>query len=479
MATAFRHDHGARRGGGQTGSQGDWGRVAGDIYNGIGHLAIRLSDIVGNAEHIERDSAEGCAAARELQQRTELFARETATLNGSMQRIGGTIVKAEEDIDATNDKINASLVKMRQLTDAVSAASQLLVELQASLSMASRISSDISSIAMQTNLLALNASIEAARAGDAGKGFAVVAHEVRMLANKTQGATEQIDSALGKVNAAARQLIAQGQENVTLAGAVSEDAGAIIGMTAQAAHNLHEIRSESDEVLAIGKRHADDFSALIAVITHVSDALISTASEVGQAASGLTEVNSLAEKLLWSVARADVETRDTPLIEATQQTAARIEAAFAAGVDAGHISLNDLFDDRYRPIPGSNPVQCLARHTAFTDRVLPGLQEPLLAFDPRIVFAACCDRNGYIATHNRAFSQPQGSDPEWNQANARNRRVFDDRVGIAAARNRDPFLLQIYRRDMGGGRFVLMKHVSCPITVKGRHWGGLRCAFSA
>ena len=77
------------------------------------------------------------------------------------------------------------------------------------------------------------------------------------------------------------------------------------------------------------------------------------------------------------------------------------------------------------------------------------------------------------------FSQPQGPDPVWNAANARNRRIFDDRVGLGSGRNRDPFLLLVYRRDMGGGKFVLMKHVSCPIVVNGRHWGAMRCAFTA
>jgi methyl-accepting chemotaxis protein len=50
----------------------------------------------------------------------------------------------------------------------------------------------ISSIAKQTNLLALNASIEASRAGEHGRGFAVVAEEIRMLANETSHAVDDI-----------------------------------------------------------------------------------------------------------------------------------------------------------------------------------------------------------------------------------------------------------------------------------------------
>ena len=112
-----------------------------------------------------------------------------------------------------------------------------------------------------------------------------------------------------------------------------------------------------------------------------------------------------------------------------------------------------------------------------TDRLLPDIQEPALAADPRILFCAAVDRNGYLPTHNRKFSQPQGNDAAWNTANCRNRRIFNDRVGLAAGRNRDPFLLQTYRRDMGGGDFVMMKDVSAPITVGGRHWGGFRIGY--
>jgi methyl-accepting chemotaxis protein len=46
-----------------------------------------------------------------------------------------------------------------------------------------------------------------------------------------------------------------------------------------------------------------------------------------------------------------------------------------------------------------------------------------------------------------------------------------------AAANITPFLLQTYRRDMGGGNFVLMKDLSSPTRVRGRHWGAFRMGF--
>lgn len=51
-------------------------------------------------------------------------------------------------------------------------------------------------------------------------------------------------------------------------------------------------------------------------------------------------------------------------------------------------------------------------------------------------------------------------------------------MGLKAGRNTESFLLQVYRRDMGGGEFKMMKDLSAPIFIKGQHWGGLRLAYS-
>ena len=107
----------------------------------------------------------------------------------------------------------------------------------------------------------------------------------------------------------------------------------------------------------------------------------------------------------------------------------------------------------------------------------PGVQEGILSLSSKVVFRIAADRNGYIATHNRKYCHPQRGDLAWDTANSRYRRIFNDRTGLASARNQRPFLLQTYRRDMGGGTFVVMKEAAAPILVNGRNWGGLRLAF--
>ena len=149
-------------------------------------------------------------------------------------------------------------------------------------------------------------------------------------------------------------------------------------------------------------------------------------------------------------------------------------------VTDGRLTREQLFDADYRPIPGTDPQQYETAYLKVFEDLLPAIQEPLLVSDSSMVFCLVIDRNGYIPVHNRKSSQPQRpGDPVWNAANCRNKRIFDDRAGITAARSTRPFVVQSYARDMGGGVTVMMREVDAPIRILGRHWGGLRTAYRA
>ncbi len=169
---------------------------------------------------------------------------------------------------------------------------------------------------------------------------------------------------------------------------------------------------------------------------------------------------------------------DQKIISLAQSTAARVSTRFENAVAEGEIAVEDLFDTDYQPVEGSDPQQHLVRYLVFADKALPPFQEAILDADPRIVFAACVDVNGYLPTHNLKYNNPQRpDDPVWNAANCRNRRIFVDRTGKAAGANKQPYLIQSYLRDMGGNKFVLMQDLTAPISVNGRQWGNFRIGY--
>jgi methyl-accepting chemotaxis protein len=223
-----------------------------------------------------------------------------------------------------------------------------------------------------------------------------------------------------------------------------------------------------------GRRNSGFSETISGLADEIAEADVTLSATSGR----IAQVVDATERLIGAVNDTGLPTIDSPFIARVRLEATRIGALFEQALRSGAVSELDLFDTTYVPVPGSRPEQVTTRFTAFADRVLPDIQEAVLAMDPAVVFCAAIDRNGYLPTHNLKFSRPQGNDPTWNASNCRNRRIFADRVGLRAAHNQAMFLLQSYRRDMGG-TFVPMKDVSSPIVVEGRAWGALRLAYRA
>lgn len=324
----------------------------------------------------------------------------------------------------------------------------------------------ITQIALQTRLVAFNASVEAKRAGDAGRGFGVVADAVKDLAGKVEASSKQIMSTVGdldkRVAALAREIRArpgQARQGAFHTALAAVDAG-VARITDAAGHSGAVCAGLNAQMATLEGEMRGTTGALDASLVR-SEAFL-----------------KVSEQLIELVANCGVETEDTPYITAAMEAAAQVGKLLDDALRTGTISTADLFDEDYRPIAGTGPAQVTTRFCGLTDRLLPQVQERVLGLSGRVVFCIAVDRNGYVPTHNRKYCQPQRpGELAWNTANSRYRRIFNDRTGLASARNRRPFLLQTYRRDMGNGQFVLMKEAAAPISANGRHWGGLRLAF--
>ena len=143
------------------------------LSENVGELAVSsqamanaTAEMVASIGEISRSSHETLGEAR-------LASEATVQSGQAVERLGTAISNISSATRETKEKASA-------LADAFDHIAQILTVIDV--------------IAKQTNLLALNATIEAARAGEAGKGFAVVASEVKVLANQTASATENIGS---------------------------------------------------------------------------------------------------------------------------------------------------------------------------------------------------------------------------------------------------------------------------------------------
>lgn len=160
----------------------------------------------------------------------------------------------------TTKLLSSVLIGVNALNDEVAHAADVIRHLEKDSENIGTVLVLIRDIAEQTNLLALNAAIEAARAGEHGRGFAVVADEVRILAQKTQQATKEIQSIIEelqqqarnavKVMHSSRDRVSETQQNTKSATSMLSEIGASLQELQAAQETLCNFVKQQEEVLA-------------------------------------------------------------------------------------------------------------------------------------------------------------------------------------------------------------------------------------
>lgn len=422
-------------------------------------------------------------AIRSIGKQASTMGREAAEVRGLMddaQKVSAGQAKALADLAGRVTEVTRaqggiecvsrdSLGAVERARKAVEDVGNEVAGIVATLRQVSQAAGAITQIALQTRLVAFNASIEAKRAGEAGRGFGVVADAVKDLATQVESSSKEIMSTVGELDARIETLSREIRLHDDTAQA-RQHQGAFHHALADVQDGAASISSAAEQSRAICAGLNEQMGAIETEIHRAGRAL--------DAAMGRSEAFlTVSEQLIELVSNCGIETEDTPYIAAAIEGADQIARLLEEALRAHTISEAELFDESYEPMAGTNPAQFTARFNALADRVFPPVQERILGLSAKVVFAIAPDRNGYVSTHNVKHNVAQRHDPLWNAANSRYRRIFDDRTGLASARNERPFLLQTYRRDMGGGNFVVMKEAAAPITVNGRHWGGFRLGF--
>jgi methyl-accepting chemotaxis protein len=449
-------------------------RLIDQLANKIGGLGVELADVAGNVQEVANRVSAQSERFGHLQKTAETMVSANHGIANASQAVQTATSAAVGEITQSRAAVDTAVKHIAELIEAVGRIESRLGAVGSALAQVAKVSGSIEAIAKQTNLLALNATIEAARAGAAGKGFAVVASEVKSLAEATRKATHLIGDTVRDLDGQVGNLIGESSDASVRAKSAGEGAEQIQNIIVRVQEGFTSVGREIDGVAKAATSNLAHCDMVIAELGHLAEGVDLSSNDLKRADERVARLLEVSEEFIALIADSGVETSDAPLIRVVVDTAKRISETFEAAIARGEISVDQLMDEKYREIPGTNPKQYLTNYVEFTDKVLPQIQDPIQKSDPRVVFCVAWAKGGYLPTHNPNYRLPQGSDPVWNNANCRNRRLFNDRAVKKVAANTKPFLLQTYRRDMGGGNFVLMKDLSSPIFIRGRHWGAFR-----
>jgi len=239
-----------------------------DIEESLNRLRAYLVDLVGtirlHAERVAGSSSTLAELSSGLHSGAERQAGDTAQIRDALGELEWTIQQVAGDasqaaaasrdagraLEQGQQVIGQSLTGLHSLVGQVQGNAQAIERLAEESATIGSVLTVIRAIAEQTNLLALNAAIEAARAGEMGRGFAVVAEEVRSLAQRTSGATAEIQQLIARLQQAAHQSVEAMRAQVEQAEATANQAEAADGALDEIVAAIRTIASMAERIAA-------------------------------------------------------------------------------------------------------------------------------------------------------------------------------------------------------------------------------------
>ena len=248
-------------------SRDEFGEIANDLNLLNKNFKAVLGLLKRNSGDLHNLSTDLTTLAANLSGTSSQQAASAEEIAASVEETSANIANASEHADESakiSVTTSASVDESYQLTTSTHQNVSRIIE---------KISI-IEELAGQTNLLAINAFIEAANAGDSGKGFAVVAREIRVLADRSKQAAEEIS-----------ELAIQSKANSEASVTKSKEMTSFIAKTTQIAQLVSESSKEQYSSIDQINQTVQDFNRASQSLASSSQDLTFSAQKLMDSAS--------------------------------------------------------------------------------------------------------------------------------------------------------------------------------------------------